>query len=635
MLHFNQRQTDNPRAVLGFYLLLSTSYVSAVGQHNINCTNTNYPTVPCHFPSDTTILDLSHNSIEKVLRQDFSTLTGLKQLFLAFNSISFLATNAFQDNSDLQLLDISHNCLNAISALPFGNLLTMKNLDVSSNKYSEIILGQEFIKMRNLEILKLGSPQISSLKANTFSDLEGLQLKELHLITGEISEYGGALKKISGLQRMTLELNMWEHLDLLKSLLADVVNVTKVLQVMNVNLIKSGHYFPLVFFPQHSQLKTLVLQNIYTDGNYTSDLISFLLKSNIEEIEIDDLHTVGSFLLKIPRFTKVNLRRISFRNLDNPYFFRFRPTSEMTRFVSYITHVIVINCKFFYFPCQISDSLTSLEIADFSRNNFKEELLFPKCQAPFPNVRSFVIDDNFFKDLAFLGNSTSHMKKLVNFSASNNSITLNTKFSINWTKSLLNLNLSRNLITGDVFAFLPDNLEVLDLSFNRISSVTHIGKMKRLRVVHLSGNKILTLTEMEMLSSVRVLHADRNRIQKINRHFLDTFAFNELNLGNNPFVCDCNIQDVADYFGSTSATVVGWPSEYTCDSPSYLNGTEIHFVFFSWGKCHPGLTVMICIVVIFTTVIACAPLYKKYKRFGYHHIPFNYRLQKGDAKEIV
>ncbi|MBN3289533.1 TLR22 protein, partial [Polypterus senegalus] len=631
MLHFSQRQTENPRAVLGFYLLLSTSYASPVGQHVINCTNTNYPTVPCHFPSDTTVLDLSHNSIEKVLWQDFSALTGLKQLFLAFNNISFLASNAFQDNSDLQLLDISHNCLNAISALPFANLLAMKNLDVSNNKYSEITLGQEFIKMRNLEILKLGSPQISSLKANTFSDLEGLQLKEFHLITGEISEYGGALKRISGLQRMTLELNMWEHLDLLKSLLADMVNVTKVLQVMNVNVIKSGHYIPLFPFLQYSQLKTLVLQNIYTDGNYTADLIPFVLKSNIEEIEIDDLHTAGSFQLKIPRFTKMNLRRIYFRNLDNPYFFGFRPMSEMTRFFSYITHVIAINCKIFYFPCQISDSLTSLEIADFSRNNFKEALLFPKCQAPFPNVRSFVIDDNFFKDLPFLGNATSHMKKLVNFSASNNSITLNTTFSINWTKSLLHLNLSRNLITGDVFAFLPDNLEVLDLSFNRISSVTHIGKMKRLRVVHLSGNNILTLAEMEMLSSVRVLHADRNRIQKINRHFLETFIFNELKLGNNPFVCDCNIQDVADYFGSTSAIVVGWPSEYTCDSPSYLNGTEIHFVFFSWGKCHPGLTVMICIIVIFTTVIACAPLYKKYKRFGYHHIPFNYRLQKGDA----
>ncbi|XP_051788641.1 toll-like receptor 2 [Erpetoichthys calabaricus] len=507
----------------------------------------------------------------------------------------------------------------------------MKDLDVSNNKYSEITLGQEFRKMKNLEILKLGSPQISSLKANTFSELEGLQLKEFHLITGEISEYGGALKKIGGLKKLTLELNMWEHLDLLKSLLTDVANATDALIIMNVNLIKSGHYIPQGSFIKYSQMKTFVLQNISCNGNYASDFNLFIFSSNIEEVQILDPHTIGTFTPTVPRFTKMNLKRIYIRNLDNPHFIGFKPMPEMKKFFSYLTHLIITNSRFFYFPCLISDSLTSLEILDLSSNRLSELTVFPKCQAPFPNVRSIIFNNNFFDDLALLGKATSHMIKLVNFSASNNSITLKMTFTINWTKSLLNLNLSRNLITGDVFAFLPDNLEVLDLSFNRISSVTNIGKMKRLRVVHLSGNNILTLAEMASLSSVRVFHADRNRIQKINLHFLETFAFNELNLGNNPFMCDCNIQDVADYFGSTSATVVGWPSEYTCDSPSYLNGTEIHLVSFSSATCNPGFTAVISIVVILIAVSACALIYKKNKRFGYHHISFNLRSQNDAA----
>ncbi|MBN3289537.1 TLR22 protein, partial [Polypterus senegalus] len=630
MLHFH-KQTENANVVFGLYLLLSASCVSSMRQHVVNCTKTNYPTVPCHFPSDTTVLDLSHNSIEKVFRQDFSSVTGLKQLFLPFNSISFLAIDAFQDNVDLELLDISHNCLNEISALPIGSFLAMKDLDVSNNKYTEITLGQEFKKMKNLEILKLGSPQISSLKANTFSELEGLQLKEFHLITGEINEYDGALTKISGLKKLTLELNIWEHLDLLKSLLTDVANATDALKIMNINLIKSGHYIPLGSFMEYSQMKTFVMQNISADGNYISDVILFIFSSNIEEIQIIDSHSIGTFTPKIRRFTKMNLKRIYLENLDNPHFIIFSPMSEMKKFFSYLTHLIIINWQIFYFPCLISDSLTSLEILDLSRNRLSESVAFPKCQAPFPNVRSFIINNNFFKDLALLGNATSHMIKLVNLLASSNNIILNTEFAINWTKSLLNLNLSMNLITGDVFSFLPDNLEVLDLSFNRISSVTHIGKMKRLQVVHLSGNNILTLAEMASLSSVRVFHADRNRIQKINQHFLETFAFNELNLGNNPFVCDCNIKDAANYFGSTSATVVGWPSEYTCDSPSYLNGTEIHLISFSLATCHPGFTAVISIVVILTTVIACALIYKKNKHFGYHHISFNLTSQNDVA----
>uniref|UniRef100_A0A8C4SKR4 Toll-like receptor 2 n=1 Tax=Erpetoichthys calabaricus TaxID=27687 RepID=A0A8C4SKR4_ERPCA len=598
--------------ILGLYLLLSASW-----GHIINCTKTNYPTVSCLFPSDTTVLDLSHNSIRRILWQNFSRVMGLKQLFLAFNEITFIATDAFENNPHLELLDISHNCLNAISSLPFMNLLALKHLDLSNNEYSEITLQDEFRNLQNLTFLKIGSPQISTLKANTFSELEGIPLKQFHLITGDISEYEGSLKMLKSLDTLILELNMWAHLDILKSLLGDISNATKALQIINVNLTKSGKNTSVDSFLIHSKITSIAFQNISTNVFQFARFLRVILSSDIEEVKADTLYTTGNFTPCIQPFKNLRLRRIFFKNLDNPYFLFFFPQPTIPKFASHITHLIVINCQFYFFPCLISDSLTKLEIFDFSVNKLSEKLLFPKCHKPFPQLRSLTINSNNFEHLAFLGNATSHMKNLVNFSASSNNIYLESRFAINWTQSLLRLNLSRNAICSDVFAYLPETLLVLDLSFNDISTITGIEKMKWLQEIHLSGNSLFSLAELSSLSSVQVLHANRNKISVLMSYLMETPVLMEVNLGRNPFLCDCEIQVASNYFQNTAATVIGWPLEYQCDLPGDLNGTLINSVAFPWTQCNPGYSVLLSSVPLLIIAFVLILYYRKWKQNRY------------------
>ncbi|XP_041125701.1 toll-like receptor 2 type-2 isoform X1 [Polyodon spathula] len=191
--------------VLGLYFIFCTQCVPAETEHVVNCSAQNYPTTPCAFPSDTMTMDLSHNSIETILQRDFSGVRGLRKLYLQFNQISAVDPEAFQDNLELEYLDISNNRLHEISTLPFRNMAALNHLDIANNVDTDIILGPQFSSLQNLQTLKLGNPQISSLRENSFRELVGLPLKEFHLITGDFSEYEHALKPLDGLEKITLE----------------------------------------------------------------------------------------------------------------------------------------------------------------------------------------------------------------------------------------------------------------------------------------------------------------------------------------------------------------------------------------------------------------------------------------------
>ncbi|KAJ8409483.1 hypothetical protein AAFF_G00228840 [Aldrovandia affinis] len=205
----------------------------------VNCSALNYPGTPCLFPPDTIVLDLSHNNMEGIRWQDFSLLSGLRRLFLQFNRINSVDTQAFKGNPVLEYLDISHNCLPQISSLPFANLLALSYLDVSNNVDEVLRLGSSFGQLEHLQVLKLGNPHITSFRKESFQELGALKLKEFLLITGDFSEYeSGSLKVLHDLERVTLELNMWKNLDKLMLMLEDSINSTDALTILNLDLLR-------------------------------------------------------------------------------------------------------------------------------------------------------------------------------------------------------------------------------------------------------------------------------------------------------------------------------------------------------------------------------------------------------------
>ncbi|XP_066548583.1 toll-like receptor 2 [Amia ocellicauda] len=621
MMKHIQKLPNKSVGFVGLCLVLLTRCGRIEGETVVNCSAQNYPSKPCSFPPDTTTLDLSHNNIEKILRQDFSGIRQLKKLYLQFNQINNVDPLIFQDNPELEYLDISNNQLLEISALPFTNLPVLKHLDISNNPYDNIQLGDTFALLRHLQVLKLGNPDIVSFGKDSFQGLSGLALKEFHLITGDFREYEPrSLKVLHDLEKITLEVNMWQNIDVLLTMGKDIVNSTKALKLANLDLLRIEKVIPIYDIFLNSDLKSFTLQNISTDGNYCTPLLTVILNSRIEELTLDTLHTKANCTPIIHSFEKVMLKRFSLKNLDNPKFIFFLPQPTMKKFLEKVQAISVINCGMFFLPCLISDSLLSMETLDLSNNTLQEETLFPRCNKPFPALKSLVIDTNTFLNLSELGNYTSHMKYLVNFSASDNKIVIGSQYAINWTRSLKRLNLRGNQLSDDVFMYLPDTLEVLDISYNAISVIANVKKMNNLVELYLSGNKILSLADLSSLSSLRLLYVDRNKITGVTVEELSAIHLTELKFSYNPFDCNCNIRYLSRYCQSTSVAIVDWPKGYRCETPESLKDRELQSVSIPWASCNKGAFACIMLVQMVVTILIIWYAIRKWKRRNYSQV---------------
>ncbi|XP_041134479.1 toll-like receptor 2 type-2 [Polyodon spathula] len=598
--------------VVGLCLIFCETCISAAGEHVANCSAQNYPTAPCAFPSDTMTLDLSHNSMETILRRDFSGVRGLRKLYLQFNQISSVDPEAFQDNLELEYLDVSNNKIRDISALPFRNLPALNHLDITNNIDTDIILGPQFSSLQNLQTLKLGNPQISSLRENSFQKLVGLPLKEFHLITGDFTEYEHSLKPLDGLEKITLEVNMWQNLELFISMFKDIVNSTKTLEVKNLDFARREKFIFLDFFLETSQLISLAFYNISSTGNYSSFLLNSVVRSKIEVLTLDNVKlNVGDWRVQISPQQQMHLRSwfvkntVNLNSIENP--------ESMINIYRSLVHIALVNCKVYFIPCILLESMALVESADLSSNFFREYSLFPPCLRPFPSLRSLVINNNKFEDLQKLSIRTSNLKQLVNMSASYNTISVRSSEACLWTESLRILNLKGNVLQSNVFDCLPASLEILDLSLNNITVVSNIEKMRNLKELYLTGNQIFSL-RLSPLPTLRVLHADENKISHVTTSMLKDLTLAELTLSKNPFECDCDIQDTAYYFQSMQAKVIDWPEKYRCLLPNSLRGAEIRHVSISGAQCNLGVISGVLIACILLAAILSVFLCRKYNK---------------------
>ncbi|XP_062377324.1 toll-like receptor 2 [Sardina pilchardus] len=597
-------------------LVLSVSLVDEVmcfpdTDVTTNCSSTGYPAVPCAAPANTVTLDLSHNYMERVPAGCFPHLQKLKRLLLQSNRISAVDPNAFQHNPVLEYLDISHNLLPQISALPFTSLPALAYLDISNNAYKDIIVDNSFDPRGNLRGLKLGSSHGITIRRDQVKRLGNLRLKEVHLVAGKVKEYEpGSLSALKNMDMLTLDT---EYSDTATHLLilTDTCNNTKTLTVTKLDLTKTNIVFPVQDLLERSTFSRLIAKDWMIDGIYCK-LMPYFLNSNIEELYVENLHGKDLCNFTIGTFTRCHLRIFSLNGIDNRDFMRFRPQLTIGKFMACLTDISAINISTRFFPCELSVALVNLKTLNLSINELLETRVLTDCQSPFPKLQSLAVDHNMFEHLGVLGNKTAHMKDLVNLTASYNTIHLEPQvIFINWTKSLRRLNLRGNQLTNEAFLFLPQTLEMLDISYNIIHTIPNLQRMNNLRELFLSGNKIMTLHNVLLPSSVRLLRVDRNNMSIVSEATIRSLNVTQLDFSGNPLHCDCDTLQLAQFCRDSSQTeILGWPSRYRCQSPDSLRNETLQQLSLPWPSCHKGLCALIMICCICLPII-CYLLFKK------------------------
>ncbi|GAB6024945.1 hypothetical protein CHUAL_010046 [Chamberlinius hualienensis] len=109
---------------------------------------------PSTLPSDTTVLDLSGNSITELENSSLSRLIDLENLNFAHNEINIIHPGAFRGLNKLKFLNLSYNNLRAIDSNAFKGLPRLKRLYLSKNYLSRIPEGTfgELVSLRYIDL---------------------------------------------------------------------------------------------------------------------------------------------------------------------------------------------------------------------------------------------------------------------------------------------------------------------------------------------------------------------------------------------------------------------------------------------------------------------------------------------------
>ncbi|XP_071137854.1 toll-like receptor 4 [Mytilus edulis] len=101
---------------------------------NVDCRHLGLTMIPRHLPTHATSMDLSSNSLKMIRGFTFQYFKNITDLYLGYNVIQSIDTNAFYGLHRLQSLHLEHNFLQAFPIGMFDKLKCLQHLSIEYNK---------------------------------------------------------------------------------------------------------------------------------------------------------------------------------------------------------------------------------------------------------------------------------------------------------------------------------------------------------------------------------------------------------------------------------------------------------------------------------------------------------------------
>ena len=505
-------------------------------------------------------LSFHQDAFEKVPKLNSLVLTGshilklpnlcflseLRLLNLSANSLvtfenAGLNCKGDQQLNNLQVIDISNNYFQKLTEMEYlGKRFPDIEIFVASD--NDITMTSDdnpFGNFKNLRFLSLSKNKISVLPETLFKSNSIIQ--EIRISSNTIEHIpSGFFKQSSRLLQLEIQDNMlddsvWLELADVKSLLyLDVsdnkltfLNQTTITELPRLNYLNLARNritsFPVKAFQNQQSLRTLKLDgnNIHT---LDDDTLYGLLSLNVLELQNNNIYSINKNVL-IPVNQLVHLN-ISYNNLlelpsleklwslqilDASHNSIDEISEKMFKSQNNIRIINLSNNHITELPDSLFLSCTSLEILDLS-NNF---------------IR-------FFHPSLFLGLNLQTL-----FLQRNRLQDVGTMFYN--LKQLQELNLSSNEITDTIQrSTFPENLVMLDLSYNRIENIrpySFVG-LDKIRMIDLRYNHISTLSKESLKVST------------------GPYAQTGFRINENPLKCDCNLVWLKQWNQATSGPII-------------------------------------------------------------------------------
>ncbi|XP_076041068.1 uncharacterized protein LOC143025386 [Oratosquilla oratoria] len=129
-------------------------------------------------------LDLSHNELTNLGKENFKYQENLMELRIGTNRITEVSANTFQGLTSLETLHLDSNRISVVRENAFDGLVNLRELDMASNQLNSIH-ENAFSALQNLQILDLRENKISVVPSASFHNLQNL--RQLLLGSNQIS----------------------------------------------------------------------------------------------------------------------------------------------------------------------------------------------------------------------------------------------------------------------------------------------------------------------------------------------------------------------------------------------------------------------------------------------------------------
>ncbi|XP_063166077.1 toll-like receptor 6 [Candoia aspera] len=585
------RKVSDANNFLSICVLMTTlwnvTHTSTEHEFIANYSKGSLPTVPKHLSEQTRVLDLSDNSISELKTSDFRSLSNLQVLTLSYNSIRELDFSVFQYNEALEHLDVSHNKLQKISGLPVKSL---KHLDLSYNDFITVPLFPKSGKTLKLNYFALSIRSISSVSA-----LLDLELDTLFLDLEYLSEYspGSLLVFSAKTVRIVAPKNTNLHifLDLQFS-------GTESLEFSRISLeqVEDLEMF-LSKLNKKSTLQNLTVVDIKFTWENLLNVFEAVGRSSINNLtilyptitEFQDKYFDADLSLKSFAIKRAQLNTVEFNQSIVYSTFSNLNTEALT----------ISDSGILYMYCPVRPS--RFKYLCF-QNNTLTDTTFKDCHH-LAMLETLILQKNRLEDLSEVSLMTRSMKSLNYMDVSQNRLQYKESGNkCDWDGNIIKLNLSSNKLTESVFRCLPNNIQILDLQSNQISTVPkEIIDLIALEELNLASNKLNAFPGCSHFRNLQVLNIEYNFVLDQFSEFSQTCqSIQKLKGRHNPFRCNCELREFLN-LPKRSVELVGWPDFYMCEYPYDLRGTLLKDFHISELDCN--VTLIIAVVLVVALVI--------------------------------
>ncbi|NXN47265.1 TLR2 protein, partial [Rhinoptilus africanus] len=286
---------------------------------------------------------------------------------------------------------------------------------------------------------------------------------------------------------------------------------------------------------------------------------------------------------------------LHFHNVTSaPLTGRQQDFSSLSSWLGTLRELAVTGSHLASLPCGIGRLFRALRSLDVAQNSLGDESLVSAfCSGAFPQLQVLSLQRNNLTSYHSVCESVRLLPELQHLDLSQNELTADPSSSCQWPVSLRIFNLSATGL-DEVLTPLPPSLEVLDMSCNHLRAVDiSLSALKRL---FLSQNMLRAAPSVRNCPMLDTLHLDNNSIAEL--PWDEAKRLRDVAAAGNPYRCSCAGAGGLQALAATGRLGLGWPQEYTCQSPPGYRGWLVRDVPVSVLRCNrAALVAPLCIAL--------------------------------------